>query len=254
MGKIIKDNQKEVASAFDFKVFKSVKQGINSFEVKTFSTVEKGIKNLKLNKLENKNKPVKEDKKPEPKLSNVNEKIIEEQAPVIDEKYLEKHKKQSFDEGYKQGYEAAKLELKKEYEAEKSDYLDKLDKFLEDAKLQLKEIEKTYLKFDKDIPELVIRFVKEIIGAERKINDELIVSIVKSQIERLKELEDITFIINPEDEEIFQKNFTFYHFEKDPSVLKGGVIIKTKIGEVEISIDKLIDDFVCLIHEKLGLS
>ncbi len=257
MGKVIKNNPKKVVSAFDFKMFKTVERGVNSFEVKTFSSVEKGVKKFNLEKLKIKKKLEKKDiEEKKEELAVENEELIseEEQQSVVDEKLLEETNKKSFEEGYKQGFEAAKIELNKSYEAQKADYLNKLDKFFEDASQQLREIKDIFFQFDKDIPELVLKFIKEIIGCERKINDEIIISAVKAQLERFNELEDLTFIINPEDEELFQKHFTFYNMEKDPSVLKGGVIIKTKVGEVEISIDKLVEDFTTLLNEKFGIS
>jgi flagellar assembly protein FliH len=132
--------------------------------------------------------------------------------------------------------------------------LEKIENFLSKANHQFQEIKNILLRFDNDIPELVIKFVKEIIGAERKINDEIIIEIVKTHLNRFNDLEDLTFVINPTDEEIFHKNFQFYKIEKDNSIPKGGIIVKTKIGEVELSIDKLLEDFENLIHEKLGIS
>jgi flagellar biosynthesis/type III secretory pathway protein FliH len=183
----------------------------------------------------------------------------EEVVPIIEEKkhleILEAERNKYKKIGYKEGYDKALLDAKerflKEYEAEKNDYLDSLAFSFSDAISEIKKIRDILLELDKNLPKIVLNFVRKIIGVERKINDKIIISVVKSKIEKLKTLEDIKFYVNHDDVEYLRYEFPGYDIEPDANVKRGSFRVKTRMGEVVFYLDKMVDDLEELIYEEL---
>jgi flagellar assembly protein FliH len=264
VGKIIKDSGSTNIQNHSFTVLKKGQKGTKSFEVKTFSTVEKGTKSFKFNKLESIVKKKKSDKilrkeeqQNELECSEKKEDIFnptkEEIDALIKEK-VEKARKIALDEGYKRGFEEAKATYEKKYEAEKEDYLKQIEIISEEALKEIQSLKDYIKKLDTEIPELVLRFVKEIVGQERKLNDEIVISLIKNNISSLYDFEEITFIVNPEDENIVRNFFSEYNIDTDVNILKGSFKVKTKLGEIDFSIDNLIHQLEFSINEKFRTS
>lgn len=155
-------------------------------------------------------------------------------------------------EGRNEGYEEAKVEFQKVYEAEKADYLAKLDNFYKDANIKLNEIKTSIDAMDEQIPSTVIGFVKTLIGEERKINDSFALNIIKQNLSRLHEFRDIKFKVNPEDLEITQSGLKDYQVTSDISIPKGAVIVDSKSGEIALNVDTMINDLEKEINAQLA--
>lgn len=146
------------------------------------------------------------------------------------------------EEGRQEGFEQARVEFEKQYEAEKSDYMAKLDVFYKDALSKIEEVKSAVDAIDEQIPATVIGFVKTLIGQERKINDSFALNIIKQNLSRLHEFRDIKFKVNPEDVEITQTGLPDYEVIGDVSVAKGAVIVDSKSGEIALNVDTMIND------------
>lgn len=146
------------------------------------------------------------------------------------------------EEGRQEGFEQARVEFEKQYEAEKSDYMEKLDVFYKDALSKIEEVKSAVDAIDEQIPATVIGFVKTLIGQERKINDSFALNIIKQNLSRLHEFRDIKFKVNPEDVEITQAGLPDYEVIGDVSVAKGAVIVDSKSGEIALNVDTMIND------------
>lgn len=157
----------------------------------------------------------------------------------------------SKEEGRQEGYEQAKIEFEKHYEAEKADYIAKLDVFYKDALAKLDEVKSSIDAVDEQVPATVIGFVKTLIGEERKINDSFALNIIKQNLSRLHEFRDIKFKVNPEDVEITQAGLPDYEVSGDVSVPKGAVIVDSKSGEIALNVDTMINDLEKEINAQL---
>ena len=157
----------------------------------------------------------------------------------------------SKEEGRKEGYEQAKVEFEKHYEAEKADYMAKLDAFYKDALAKLEEVKSSINAIDDQIPATVIGFVKTLIGEERKINDSFALNIIKQNLSRLHEFRDIKFKVNPEDVETTQAGLPDYEVTGDVSIPKGAVIVDSKSGEIALNVDTMINDLEKEINAQL---
>lgn len=157
----------------------------------------------------------------------------------------------SKEEGRQEGYEQAKIEFEKHYEAEKADYMEKLAVFYKDALSKLDEIKSSIDAVDEQIPATVIGFVKTLIGQERKINDSFALNIIKQNLSRLHEFRDIEFKVNPEDVEITQSGLPDYKVTGDVSIPKGAVIVDSKSGEIALNVDTMINDLEKEINAQL---
>ncbi len=160
---------------------------------------------------------------------------------------LEKSK----EEGRQEGYENGKLEFEKQYEADKADYLSKLEGFYSNALSSLDNIKKSIDEIDEQIPSTVVGFVKTLIGEERKINDNFALNLVKQNLSRLHEFRDIKFKVNPEDLEVTKQGLPDYEVTGDISIPKGAVIVESKSGEITLSVDTMIKDLENEINAQL---
>ncbi len=193
---------------------------------------------------------------------NVSDNEVDEIVPMIEEsrhlEILEAERNKYKKLGYKEGYDKALLEAKdrflKEYEVKKNDYLEILASSFSDAIGEIKKIRDILLDLDKNLPKIVLNLVRRIVGLERKINDKIIVSVVKSKIEKLKSLEDICFYVNPDDLEYLKFEFPGYKIEPDTNVIKGSFRVKTRIGEVIFDLDRMMDDLEETIYEELKVT
>ncbi|MDY6821179.1 MAG: FliH/SctL family protein [Deferribacterota bacterium] len=165
-----------------------------------------------------------------------------------------KYQKKGYNEGYNNGMMEAKEKFYKEYEAKKEDYLDILSTSYVDAINEIRKIRDVLYEIDKKLPEIVLNYVKRIVGIERKINDKIVVSVIKSKIDKFKSLGDIRFYVNPDDVEYVKYEFPGYEVFPDKTVNKGGFKVKTKIGDVVFDIDKLIDNLEEMIYEELKVA
>ncbi len=157
----------------------------------------------------------------------------------------------SKEEGRQEGYEQAKIEFEKHYEAEKADYIAKLDVFYKDALAKLDEVKSCIDALDEQVPATVIGFVKTLIGDERKINDSFALNIIKQNLSRLHEFRDINFKVNPEDVETTQAGLPDYKVSGDVSIPKGAVIVDSKSGEIALNVDTMINDLEKEINAQL---
>lgn len=157
----------------------------------------------------------------------------------------------SKEEGRQEGYEQAKIEFEKHYEAEKADYIAKLDVFYKDALAKLDEVKSSIDAVDEQVPVTVIGFVKTLIGEERKINDSFALNIIKQNLSRLHEFRDIKFKVNPEDVETTQAGLPDYKVSGDVSIPKGAVIVDSKSGEIALNVDTMINDLEKEINAQL---
>jgi flagellar assembly protein FliH len=231
---------------------KSNQSRVSPYSFKTFSKVEKGVKSYSFKELYTESE----------QNSNINQASSDKNAKVnVDVVNVEEIKiaeKKGYDKGFQEGYKKGKDEaeklLKSRYEAEKNDYLDLLKKNFQRALNEIEEVKKHFQELDENLPDLIVKFVTEIIGVERKINDTIIKSIISNILSKIKTYTDVTFIVCPEDKKILEEMNLGYSIETDPNLHKGDLKVKTNLGTIDFSINNLIEEFKERLYEEFESS
>jgi len=197
-------------------------------------------------------KPIKEKK--EDKTEE--EEDQEPEVPAITEedvaKACQEARKNGFEDGKKQGMQEGKTQAEKKYEAEKNDYMNGLEKTYNDVLGALEEFKKAVDQLDEALPEILVSMVTDIVGQERKINDNIVASIAKKSLSHLRELEKVVFLVHPDDVESMKASFPDYETKADKNVIKGSLKVSTNIGEMNFSIERMLSEFVERIHEEFS--
>ncbi len=141
-------------------------------------------------------------------------------------------------------------EVSSQYEANKEDYMAQINTFNSESLDELKSISSSVSGVDDKVADIVVGFVSSIIGAERKINDEFAVNLIKLNLSRLVNLQDVSFSVNPDDLESVKEAFPDYVVSTDTSISKGAVKVNTRVGDVDLNTDKMIEDLKKQIDEE----
>ncbi len=141
-------------------------------------------------------------------------------------------------------------EVSSQYEANKEDYLAQINTFNSESLDELKSITASVSSVDDKVADIVVGFVSSIIGAERKINDQFAVNLIKLNLSRLVNLQEISFSVNPDDLESVKEAFPDYVVSTDTSISKGAVKVNTRVGDVDLNTDKMIEDLKKQIDEE----
>ncbi|MGA1861417.1 FliH/SctL family protein [Deferribacter thermophilus] len=250
--KIVRAEENYKIEKYDFKVYTTVKKGVSQFVFKPFSDDQKREYETE--------KSVEEihelDDIKESSISDKNETATNNNDIDL-EKLKEVARKEGYEEGYEKGLQDGlkKMEnYKKNYEAQREDYLEILKKGVNEAIVNIEELKKMISALDEELPKLIINYVKELIGIERKLNDDLILSVFKKHFDKVKNASKIVIMVNPEDVDILKSEYSDLEIVPDESVLKGGFKVKTNIGEFDFTIDTLIKNFEKTIYEELETS
>lgn len=155
-------------------------------------------------------------------------------------------------EGKQIGFDEAKVQFEKQYEADKSDYINQLNGFYNNVLDKMNEIKASIDALDEQIPSTVIGFVKTLIGTERKINDNFAANLIKQNLSRLHEYRDLRFKVNPEDLEATKAALPDYEVTSDVSLPKGAVTVESKSGEISLDADTMIKDLEQEINAQLA--
>lgn len=251
---IIKSGEKKNYKSYDFEVFSTVEKGVFDFPFKEFPNSSTEIENNHAVN-DSKSKDDKNKNKNQTKTANSSDSSEKETVSLDEHKKilqdeLNKAKKKSYDEGFQKGKAEAEKNSKKVYEASEKEYWDTLKKNMDEVRKEIDSIKDFTESVDKELPNLVLNFVKSVIGEERKINDELVISLIKNNLSKLEGLQDIVFYVNPEDLESVKKHFSDFDIESEKDVKKGSFKVKTKIGEIDFDIDLLISDLKKEIDEQ----
>ncbi|PLX66758.1 MAG: hypothetical protein C0603_11185 [Denitrovibrio sp.] len=197
--------------------------------------------------------PVNEKKEePEPEI----EEVAEPEPPAITEADLNaaraEGKKAGYNEGHTQGKQEGITECQRAYEAQQGEYMGGLQNTYQTVIAEVQKFTQAVDQLDEALPEILISMVKDIVGEERKINDDVVASIAKKSLSHLRELEKVVFLVHPDDIESMKIEFPDYETEVDKSVIKGSLKVATNIGEMNFSIERMLEEFVDRIHEEFS--
>ena len=161
-------------------------------------------------------------------------KIIEE-AKILTQTLRENAEKEGFESGQKNGYEAG---------------LEQLTKVMVEAKntleQALRERERLGKEAENDLAQLAVKIAQRVVGSEISLNSNVVVNMIKANLERVKDREHVILRVHQEDIETVKKNKEFFlkfvpdvrsvEIQIDPRVDRGGCIIETNLGTVDARI------------------
>ncbi len=163
--------------------------------------------------------------------------IEERKKPV--ENPLKAQLKQRYEEGFKDGYENASIEIEKIY---KEKFIKKVDEF---NKI-LNTIDEKIAGYDGEFENLVLKLSFEIAQkvTRREINkDSIIEDVLKDSLRKILGANSVIIKIHPEDYKIinednnkkifFDESFSKVKFEQDDRIEPGGCVVETEIGNVD---------------------
>jgi flagellar assembly protein FliH len=198
--------------------------------------------------------PVKEEQK-EFSEAVFEEAVIKEEPPAFDEEKIQELLKaeyeKAFNDGYKKGMLEAADNARRHYNKEKDDYIQMLQGTYKEVISKAGAFDSAVKELDSALPEMLTHFLETLIGAERKTNGRLIVSVIKKSLSSLHELSRVVFRVNPDDLNTVLKAFPDYEAVSDPAITQGGLKIDTSIGEMDYTIETMLENFKKLIYEEL---
>jgi flagellar assembly protein FliH len=198
--------------------------------------------------------PVKEEQK-EFSEAVFEEAVIKEEPPAFDEEKIQELLKaeyeKAFNDGYKKGMLEAADNARSKYNKEKDDYIQMLQGTYKEVISKAGAFDSAVKELDSALPEMLTHFLETLIGAERKMNGRLIVSVIKKSLSSLHELSRVVFRVNPDDLNTVLKAFPDYEAVSDPAITQGGLKIDTSIGEMDYTIETMLENFKKLIYEEL---
>jgi flagellar biosynthesis/type III secretory pathway protein FliH len=151
------------------------------------------------------------------------------------ENYAEMVKKEAFIEAQK--------EIEKAYEKGTEQALLEFETNL----FESREIRKTILReTEKDLLKLSIKLAEKIVGREISLDHTVIVDLVSSALQNVRQQENITLRVNPLDLLLIQKRVDdfksfsqtkYLDFIGDPRISQGGCLIESEVGKVDARLE-----------------
>lgn len=144
------------------------------------------------------------------------------------------------DKGYNEGYEKGRTEGFKEV-ASLMDSMGETIKSLSEAR------DVFFQKAEKEMIDLVVFTVGEVIGKEAKTDPTIIHNTIRETLKEVTSAQTVTVQLNPVDlnlakeltGELIEKyeNIKGVEFKEDPSIMPGGCYVKTNIGMLDATIE-----------------
>jgi flagellar biosynthesis/type III secretory pathway protein FliH len=165
---------------------------------------------------------------------------------------VETARQESFTNGFTQGFSQGKeAEVQRSYDASKADYMELLEKSWTGVLDEVKKYDEAVHEIDAEMPEIVLAYLREIVGTERKLNDKFVTNLIQTAIKKITDKQHMVFNINPADADVVTEAFPQYGVALDPIIPKGAVRIQTTTGNVDLSVDAWLDSLSKQIHEQL---
>ncbi|SDF38891.1 flagellar assembly protein FliH [Sporolituus thermophilus] len=160
----------------------------------------------------------------------------------------EKLKKEAFDQGYQAGYSQGMQQGRQDIEAERQNALrqaaDQAGQLLAAAR---REYQQTLIDAERHIIDLALAVARKILAREIEENPMVVLPIVRAALEKVRDQEQITILVNPEDFEVVLEakrdlelvigRERALQIIADNTVGRGGCLLDTPFGMVDARID-----------------
>lgn len=187
-------------------------------------------------------------KKAEEEAKHLSQKLLEEarkEAEAIKEEAYKKGLKEGYDKGFAQGYAEGVKEGKAQYE----ELLTLLKGMIDEIKSSK---EKLLGEIEPEVIAIIKIVLRKLLLREIKLDEELVLRVVKSAVKKLEERSKIVLRVNPDDlpkvvekrEELFRsiEGLKELDIVEDPRVGKGGCIVEGGVGVVDARIERQIEE------------
>lgn len=187
-------------------------------------------------------------KKAEEEAKHLSQRLLEEarkEAEAIKEEAYKKGLKEGYDKGFAQGYAEGVKEGKAQYE----ELLTLLKGMIDEIKSSK---EKLLGEIEPEVIAIIKIVLRKLLLREIKLDEELVLRVVKSAVKKLEERSKIVLRVNPDDlpkvvekrEELFRsiEGLKELDIVEDPRVGKGGCIVEGGVGVVDARIERQIEE------------
>jgi flagellar assembly protein FliH len=178
----------------------------------------------------------------EEKISQDVEKVDVEKVDV--EKIIEGLRKEyevKLNEAYRRGFQEAEKFLRDELRVELNEHVQLLEQILKNFYEEISGLEQ---KIEKLILSLALEIAKKIVKREIEKDDDFVVNQVREAVKRVIGVEKIKLRVNPEDEKLIRElkpeilqmidSSGDVIIEADPGIERGGCIIESDLGNVDV--------------------
>lgn len=164
-----------------------------------------------------------------------------------EEDYIQTNLQNYYDRGYSEGRASAAEEIKKQFEEQLNNHVEKFTKVLSEINAKISEYDKA---FEKIVIELAFLIAEKIIRSEIK-DKNTIGKTLKDSVKKVIGSNNVIVKLNPDDlkivnesiNEILQgSNFSQIKFEPDETIEQGGCYVETEIGNVDARISTQLDE------------
>ncbi|PAB61273.1 FliH/SctL family protein [Anaeromicrobium sediminis] len=170
----------------------------------------------------------------------------------------EELKKKSYDEGYLEGKNAG---FNDGYEGGKKEASHHIDEALEIKKILLEEKAVLYEKTEKEAINLIVDIAGKVLDKEMDENDDYILGLVKSALDKCAYTEEIVIRVSEDDYENTKAlenkiiclipNVENIRIKKDSSLEKGSCILETSSGSIDSSVQTQFNEIKKMFHDML---
>jgi flagellar assembly protein FliH len=181
---------------------------------------------------------------PHDDLKTEEEKISQDVEKVDVEKIIEGLRKEyevKLNEAYRRGFQEAEKFLRDELRVELNEHVQLFEQILKNFYEEISGLEQ---KIEKLILSLALEIAKKIVKREIEKDDDFVVNQVREAVKRVIGVEKIKLRVNPEDEKLIRElkpeilqmidSSGDVIIEADPGIERGGCIIESDLGNVDV--------------------
>jgi flagellar biosynthesis/type III secretory pathway protein FliH len=169
-------------------------------------------------------------------------------ACATEEMSREDETAQKLEQAYTAGYQAARAECTKEMEDQIGQKAASFTTMVDDL---ISQRQRLISESERAVVQLACTVARRIIGETVKIDEQVIVDIVKNALRHLSDKQKLAIRVNPEDLETLKKYETEWmaaargcgtvEIEEDSRIKRGGCLVEGESGNVEAQIDRQIE-------------
>ncbi|MEE9257588.1 MAG: FliH/SctL family protein [bacterium] len=162
-------------------------------------------------------------------------------------------------EGYSEGHSAGLEEAREEVRKEMVPVFEELTNSIKSVLDYRGEI---LIEAEKEIFDLAVLFSRKVLHSELRIRPEVIVDVVRHALKRAVGWGEATVQVNPEDYEFLEKHqlllsdesegVVLVRIETNPGITRGGCILKSNFGEIDVRLEKQLEAVEGALREALS--
>lgn len=163
----------------------------------------------------------------------------------------EEARKEGYDAGYQEGFQAGEQAAKQEF----APFLETLTQCVEELGKFRRNM---YPKVEREMIEMVVNLTKKIIQTELTEREDSIRDMIRLAAASILDRETLVIRVNPRDKEhaerfspelkVLFSDIRNLHIEGHEFVKRGGCVVESNFGSVEVDLDSLMEEIEKLLH------